>query len=321
MRFINLLILLLGQVLYLTAQESIVENVRVSQEGDIIKINYDLMQNSFVNIIILENGIKKFGFNYSGDLGYITAGTSRQITLIPKNGTLVCNNCIFRVVASGHGQQEIIIGQQIWQVNNLNVSKFRNGDPIAEASTVEEWQKAGFEKRPAWCYYNNDTVNGKKYGKLYNWYAINDPRGLAPTGWHIPSDKEWNILIEYLGGSMVFGINRKSVKGNERLGWKFAKDQSGDNMSGFSALQGGMRVYDGSFAQIEKLGYWWSADVIQSDNKSLGIKNNLQTLMLILLKHQLYINSEEVSLYYVGSQIKKNADDKSFGLSVRILRD
>jgi uncharacterized protein (TIGR02145 family) len=295
MRFINLLILLLGQVLYLTAQESIVENVRVSQEGEIVKINYDLKQNAFVTIIILEDGVTKIGFKLNGDHGIVIAGTSKQILLIPENSILICSNCIIRVIANAISLQEdikeSIIGQQIWNVNNLNVSTFRNGDFISEAKTVEEWQKAGDEKRPVWCYYNNDTVNGKKYGKLYNWYAINDPRGLAPIGWHIPSDAEWKILIEYLGGPMIAG---KKLK--DRLGWEFDKNQFGDNSSGFSALPGGMRMNDGSFVQIEKMGYWWSADVIQS-------------------------GSLAVSLYYAGSQLTKNARDKNYGLSVRILRD
>ena len=70
---------------------------------------------------------------------------------------------------------------------NLNVSRFRNGEIIFEAKTIEEWEKAGENKTPAWCYYNNNPTNGAKYGKLYNWYAVNDIRALAPKGWHIPS--------------------------------------------------------------------------------------------------------------------------------------
>ena len=87
--------------------------------------------------------------------------------------------------------QTITIGTQVWMTKNLDVATFRNGDPIPQAKTDEEWEKAGENQQPAWCYYDNDPANGAKYGKLYNWYAVNDSRGLAPVGYHIPSDAEW----------------------------------------------------------------------------------------------------------------------------------
>jgi uncharacterized protein (TIGR02145 family) len=83
---------------------------------------------------------------------------------------------------------EIIIGKQIWMTENLNLDKFQNGDSIPEARTIEEWMNACENKQPAWCYYNNDSTNGEKYGKLYNLFAVIDSRGLAPEGWHIPLD-------------------------------------------------------------------------------------------------------------------------------------
>ena len=85
-------------------------------------------------------------------------------------------------------QNDVKIGNQIWMVKNLNVETFRNGDHIHEAKTLEEWKIAGENQKPAFCYYNNDPKNGTIYGKLYNWYAVNDPRGLAPAGYHIPYD-------------------------------------------------------------------------------------------------------------------------------------
>ena len=106
--------------------------------------------------------------------------------------------------------KEIKIGQQVWMVENLNVDKFRNGEIIPEAKTDAEWKKAAENKQAAWCYYNNDSSNGTKYGKLYNWYAVNDPRGLAPKGWHIPSDKEWTDLTDYLGGIGRAGARRQN---------------------------------------------------------------------------------------------------------------
>lgn len=94
---------------------------------------------------------------------------------------------------------EVAINNQVWMTENLNVDKFRNGDPILHAVTDEEWKKAGENGEPAWCYYDNDPVNGEKYGKLYNWYAVNDPRRLAPEGWKIPSDEDWTTLTDLFG--------------------------------------------------------------------------------------------------------------------------
>ena len=85
------------------------------------------------------------------------------------------------------GVDELTIGSQVWMNKNLDADKFRNGDPIPQAKTLEEWEEFSNKKQPAWSYYENDSVNGEKYGKLYNWYAVNDPRGLAPKGWHVAS--------------------------------------------------------------------------------------------------------------------------------------
>jgi uncharacterized protein (TIGR02145 family) len=101
--------------------------------------------------------------------------------------------------------QDVKIGTQVWMSKNLDVSTFRNGEAIPEAKSKEEWAKAGVNRQPAWCYYDNDSKNGKVYGKLYNWYAVNDSRGLGPKGYHIPSDAEWTILTDMLGGEKIAG--------------------------------------------------------------------------------------------------------------------
>jgi len=95
--------------------------------------------------------------------------------------------------------QTVTIGTQVWMTKNLDASTFRNGDSILQAKTEVEWKKAGENKQPAWCYHNNDPSIGGTYGKLYNWYAVNDPRGLAPAGWHVPSSEEWETLIDKIG--------------------------------------------------------------------------------------------------------------------------
>ena len=133
--------------------------------------------------------------------------------------------------------QTITIGTQVWMTKNLDVATFRNGDPIPQAKTNEEWEKAGENKQPAWCYYENDPANGAKYGKLYNWYAVNDSRGLAPVGYHIPSDEEWTKLTDFLGGEGV----------------------AGSNTSAFSGLPGGLRYFNGTFGSVGSLGTWWSS--------------------------------------------------------------
>lgn len=146
--------------------------------------------------------------------------------------------------------QTITIGTQVWMTKNLDVSTFRNGDPIPEAKTKDEWIKAGENKQPAWCYYDNDPKNGAKYGKLYNWYAVNDPRGLAPAGYHIPSNAEWTVLTDFLGSDA--GNKMKSTSGWNANG-------NGTNSCGFSGLPGGDRSYYGTFGTIGGSGNWWSS--------------------------------------------------------------
>lgn len=145
----------------------------------------------------------------------------------------------------------LIIGTQIWAEANLNVNIFRNGDTIPEAKTNKEWVAAGDAGKPAWCYYNNDPAIGKKYGKLYNWYAVNDPRGLAPVGWTISSDADWTKLVNYLGGPGIAGSKLKST-----TGWN--EGNIGTNDTGFAGFPGGYRVENGTFQNIGSIGIWWS---------------------------------------------------------------
>jgi uncharacterized protein (TIGR02145 family) len=145
----------------------------------------------------------------------------------------------------------IRIGTQIWSVSNLNVSTFRNGDSIPEAKSNKEWVAAGESGKSAWCYYNNNPANGPKYGKLYNWFAVNDPRELAPAGWTLASDDDWGKLAFYLGGAGVAGNKMKSYSG-------WADDNNGTNDSGFTGLPGGYRVENGTFMNMGSIGIWWS---------------------------------------------------------------
>ncbi|HNW99169.1 MAG TPA: fibrobacter succinogenes major paralogous domain-containing protein [Bacteroidales bacterium] len=156
----------------------------------------------------------------------------------------------------GNIYHTIKIGTQVWMVENLNVSHFRNGEIIPEAKTAEEWKEAGNKKQPAWCYYNNNPDNGKIFGKLFNWYAVNDSRGLAPLCCHIPSDKEWTTLTDYLGGELVAG---GKLKETSLTHWQ-PLNREATNESGFTALPGSYRNDNGAFGvSIGCSGYWWSS--------------------------------------------------------------
>ena len=167
------------------------------------------------------------------------------------------------------GDECIKIGDQIWTTKNLDVSTFRNGDTIPEVIKSKEWSLACYDKQPAWCYYETRDVSGqgyignsKLYGKLYNWYAVNDPRGLAPKGFHIPTDAEWTTLADYLGGESKAGTKMKSTMGQTRDnpdGWY--NNSQGTNSSGFDGLPGGDRGYHGYFNDLGRSGRWWSTSV------------------------------------------------------------
>ena len=195
---------------------------------------------------------------------------------------------------------EVTIGNQVWMTKNLNVDKFRNGDVIPEAKSEEEWKKAGEEGKPAWCYYENDPANGAKYGKLYNWYAVNDLRGLAPEGYHVPTNDEWTVLIDYLGGGEVAGKKMKSKSGWDSyttggsktcpncVNWNaeyrrkvpchtcqdtrsvpapmVTNSGNGTNTSAFSGLPGGVRSFNVPLPTIGSGGYWWSSTEVGTNN-------------------------------------------------------
>ena len=104
------------------------------------------------------------------------------------------------------------IGDQTWMTENLDITTYRNGDTIPQVQDPKTWSEL---KTGAWCYYENKTEFGKHYGKLYNWYAVIDPRGLAPQGWHIPSDEEWTKMTTLLGGKFGSSQKIKSSKKKE----------------------------------------------------------------------------------------------------------
>lgn len=146
------------------------------------------------------------------------------------------------------------VGDKTWMAENLSVSKFRNGDPIPEVQNDADWKKAGEEGNPAWCFYNNDPANNEKFGRLYNWYAVTDSRGIAPEGWHVPTDPEWTQLTEQLGAKAGMAMKSKAWAGGQ-----------GTNESGMEVFPGGNRNHDGSFHLAGNYAVWWSATASQGN--------------------------------------------------------
>jgi uncharacterized protein (TIGR02145 family) len=147
------------------------------------------------------------------------------------------------------------IGNQQWMTGNLELTVFRNGEAIPEAKTGKEWTEAGKQGKPAWCYYQNDPINGKTYGKLYNWYAINDRRGIVPAGWHLPSAAEWQTLIDSSGGGEHAGGNLKETGTSH---WK-SPNTGAANENGFSALPSGYCDNAGRFFTQGYYATFWTA--------------------------------------------------------------
>ncbi len=200
-----------------------------------------------------------------------------------KNIFILISLAISSLLFEGCGESSInslqstIIGNQTWMTSNLNADKFRNGDAIPEVKTKEDWVKACENKQPAWCYYNNDSQLGETYGKLYNYYAIIDNRGLAPEGWHIPSVSEWKALKQYLGKECGIALKSEdewSYSGDDIRGEIMFEKWKGNNESGFNGLPGGMRRFTGEdnapklswgkenedFRVINRNGFWWSTE-------------------------------------------------------------
>jgi len=183
----------------------------------------------------------------------------------------------------------IPIGNQLWMAQNLNTAYFRNGEKIPEAKSNKEWEILGKEHKPAFCYYDNNENNGTKYGKLYNWYAVIDRRGLAPEGWHIPTAYEFDEL-------------RKSVHNNGN-NLKAIEQTPNKNSNGFSALMAGYRTESGNF-NLGYINYFWSTTE-SNDNWGITLKLN-STDELINEGHNYYSLSK---VYGVSVRCLANNDN------------
>ena len=193
---------------------------------------------------------------------------------------------------------QITIGSQIWDNKNLDVSTYRNGDPIPQVTDTIQWANL---TTGAWCWYNNDSANYWQYGKLYNWFAVNDPRGLAPIGWHVPTDAEWNKLVKFLEPSAdttLSGWQNTTIGGMLKSTTLWNSPNTGaTNSSGFGALAGGRRFSSGYFSNVGNFGYWWTST---ENNASFAWYRYLS---------------------YTNSDIHRFNFNKVVGFSVRLIKD
>ena len=244
----------------------------------------------------------------SGSLTYTITGTSSAAGTANFSLNIGGQNCtLSRTVNSGSGivsnpgagvtyggvnYPTVVLGNgQEWMAENLRTTTYRNGDPIPNVTDPDQW--AGLTTG-AWAHYNNDSQYENSYGKLYNWYTVNDPRNMCPVGWHVPTDAEYTLLTDYLGGASVAGGKMKSTGTQYWL----SPNQDATNESGFSGRPGLVRLYDGTFNGVDGYsGSWWSSSEYPS------------TYVLVR------------SLFYDDGNAYRSSLEKAYGVSVRCLRD
>lgn len=281
------LICFLSSVLSASLQAQPVRDVVATQEGDAVAVRFEVVTHGMVTLEVSLDGVN---FEPAGAETAVEFGP-RILFWRPASG-IYTSQLVTRL--KWKKSNSIKIGSQLWMAENLNVDKFRNGDPIMEAQDVAAWAAAGKAGMPAWCYYDNELANGAKYGKLYNWYAVWDSRGLCPNGWHVPVDEEWTRLTDHLGGAAVAGIKMKA-----KSGWENYEGRSGNgkNESGFSAFPSGHRSKDGYFNSIGKYAFWWSATALSSNG------------------------AWDRSVEQVLENVFRSSGNKEAGYSVRCLKD
>ena len=157
----------------------------------------------------------------------------------------------------GNVYTSVTIGTQIWMVENFKATKYNDGTAILNVADGDAWNNLS---TPAFCWYNNDVSNKATYGALYNWYAVNTGK-LCPIGWHVPTETEWSVVINYLGGANIAGGKLKEVGLSH---WKEI-NVGATNESGFTALPGGLRSTFGDFGTLGIYGRWWSSTAYSLD--------------------------------------------------------
>ena len=201
------------------------------------------------------------------------------------------SDCIKDV--DGNVYKTVSIGTQTWMAENLKTSKYSDGTPIPNVKDSLVWSKL---TTGAWCYYNNDEKNNAKYGKLYNWYSVsktsNGNKNVCPAGWHVPSDNELTVLIDYLGGESIAGGKMKEIG---KSSW-IESNNTANNLSLFSFIPSGGRESNGEFNHLFYYGGFYMST--ESDGEGL---------------HSVFS--------YMEVWIGKDEDPKEGGLSIRCLKD
>ncbi len=190
----------------------------------------------------------------------------------------------------GNVYKTVTIGVQVWMAENLKTIHYRNGDAIPCVTNITECENL---TTGAYCYYGNDPNNAITYGHLYNWYAVNDCRTIAPAGWHIPSDYEWQTLVDLIGGDEVAGGKMKETGTSH---WN-SPNTGATNKSGFSALPGGVRINSGYYGSMGEYAGFWSSRECGS------------------------YYAWNRSLYYDRSEVGRERRNKNFFCSVRCVRN
>lgn len=192
----------------------------------------------------------------------LTANTTYYVRAYATNemGTSYGASEIFTTTGGGGGPvtdvdgnvyTPVTIGTQVWMLENLKTTHYRNGDAISYVSDFTSW---GSQTGGAYCNYEDQQSNASVYGRLYNWFAVNDSRSIAPTGWHVASFNEWNTLVTYLGGDYVAG---GKLKESGTAHWNSPNNAT--NESGFTGLPSGGRSTDGTYFNLGYSAGWWTA--------------------------------------------------------------
>jgi uncharacterized protein (TIGR02145 family) len=173
---------------------------------------------------IADNGTLKFK-DKSVYVGEHSEGTPNGIgKLTTAAGVVQDGEFVDGVYKKPFSCKTAVIGNQTWMAENLTVTKFQNGDAILEAKTAAEWEAAAYNRKPAFCYHNNDPSTVSTNGILYNWFAVTDARGLSPEGWKIPSHVDVNQLIDYTNAELKNAENEIVLKENQGINSKPTSD-------------------------------------------------------------------------------------------------
>lgn len=183
----------------------------------------------------------------------------------------------------GNVYHSVTIGTQTWMVENLKTTRYRNGESIPNVEYYTNWllTRAG-----AYCNYNNEEFNATRFGRMYNWYAVDDTRNIAPVGWHVATNSEWTILSEYLidngygyeGSGYDIGKSMAAISGwtSSSIAGTPGNDQANNNSSGFTGLPGGTRSdWDGSYQGRGDGTIWWTSTEVPGSvfYRSLSFSN------------------------------------------------